>query len=110
MILAFDIGNTNIKTALFKDGKLIQVWRISTDTKRTGDEYFSLLRPLFRDADISTSDIEKTVISSVVPALIGITIPSTILATEGSDTFQLVSFAKEKYSLMLKSVSVNFIS
>lgn len=71
MILAFDIGNTNIKTALFKDGKLIQVWRISTDTKRTGDEYFSLLRPLFRDADISTSDIEKTVISSVVPALIG---------------------------------------
>jgi len=71
MNLIFDIGNTNIKTAIFEKDKLLQVWRISTDIKRTGDEYFSILRPLFRDADIESSKIEKIVLSSVVPALIG---------------------------------------
>ena len=71
MTLIFDIGNTNIKTAIFDGDKLIQEWRISTDLKRTGDEYFSLLRPLFRDAQIEFSAIEKVVLSTVVPALIG---------------------------------------
>lgn len=71
MILIFDIGNTNIKTAIFDSNKMIHVWRISTDAKRTGDEYFSSLLPLFRDANIDFSKIEKTVLSSVVPALIG---------------------------------------
>lgn len=71
MTLIFDIGNTNIKTALFDGDKLVQEWRISTDLKRTGDEYFSLLRPLFRDADIDFTGIQKIVLSSVVPALIG---------------------------------------
>ena len=72
MILIFDIGNTNIKIATFDNNdKLIAKWRISTDLKRTGDEYFSLLRPLFRDADIDFSKINKVVLSTVVPALIG---------------------------------------
>ena len=72
MILIFDIGNTNIKIATFDNNdKLIAKWRISTDLKRTGDEYFSLLRPLFRDADIDFSKIKKVVLSTVVPALIG---------------------------------------
>lgn len=71
MILVFDIGNTNIKTALFDNEKLIHVWRISTDLRRTGDEYFSILRPLFRDAEIDFSKIENAILSTVVPALIG---------------------------------------
>ena len=40
MMLCFDIGNTNCKTALFDGEKLVHVWRISSDVKRTGDEYF----------------------------------------------------------------------
>ena len=71
MTLIFDIGNTNIKTALYDGDQLVQEWRISTDLKRTGDEYFSLLRPLFRDAQIDYSNVKKVVLSSVVPALIG---------------------------------------
>lgn len=71
MTLIFDIGNTNIKTAVFKDDELLYTWRISTDLKRTGDEYFSLLRPLFRDAEIDFSSIKSVVLSTVVPALIG---------------------------------------
>ena len=77
MILVFDIGNTNIKTAVFDDEKtdgesvLLHVWRISTDIRRTGDEYFSILSPLFKDAKIDCQTIEDIVLSSVVPALIG---------------------------------------
>lgn len=71
MFLAFDIGNTNIKAAVFEGDELKKEWRISTDLKRTGDEYFSLLRPLFREAEIDFSKIEKIILSSVVPALIG---------------------------------------
>ncbi|MBP3742830.1 MAG: type III pantothenate kinase [Treponema sp.] len=71
MTLIFDIGNTNIKSALFDGKELLYTWRISTDLKRTGDEYFSLLRPLFRDAEIDFGQISTVVLSSVVPALIG---------------------------------------
>lgn len=71
MVLAIDIGNTNIKIALFEEKKLKQVWRISTDTKRTGDEYFSTVSILFQAASISANAIEKVVLSTVVPALIG---------------------------------------
>ena len=71
MTLVFDIGNTNIKTAVFEGDKILYTWRISTDLKRTGDEYYSLLRPLFREAEIDFSSIKKVVLSTVVPALIG---------------------------------------
>ena len=71
MVLVFDIGNTNIKTAVFENDKLLYEWRVSTDLRRTGDEYFSMLRSLFNDAKISFADIEQVVLSSVVPALIG---------------------------------------
>lgn len=71
MMLCFDIGNTNCKTALFDGKKLVHVWRISSDVKRTGDEYFSTIRTLIRDASVSLSDISSAVISSVVPNLTG---------------------------------------
>ena len=71
MMLCFDIGNTNCKTALFDGEKLVHVWRISSDVKRTGDEYFSTIRTLIRDASVSLSDIDSAVISSVVPNLTG---------------------------------------
>lgn len=71
MTLIFDIGNTNIKIAIYKNKELIQQWRISTDTKRTGDEYYSILRPLFLESDVDSKNIKKSVLSSVVPSLIG---------------------------------------
>src|SRR5574344_2852678 len=71
MILAFDIGNTNIKAAIFENNSIIQEWRISSDAKRTGNEYFSILRTLFKEESIQINKIEKTVLSSVVPSLIG---------------------------------------
>jgi len=71
MLLAFDIGNTNIKTVIFEGDNIIHTWRISTDNRRTGDEYYSILRSLFKDAGIELSSIKKIVLSSVVPSLMG---------------------------------------
>lgn len=71
MILAFDIGNTNIKVAILEDDKILYQWRLSSDSKRTGDEYFSIIRPLVIDAQLDLSRIQDAIISSVVPSLIG---------------------------------------
>lgn len=71
MLLAVDIGNTNTKIAIADGHNVLHEWRISTDAKRTGDEYFSILRPLIRDAEIDVKKIDSAILSSVVPALIG---------------------------------------
>lgn len=71
MLFAVDIGNTNVVIAVFDGNKIIQQWRISSDTKRTGDEYTSIVLTLCRDAGIDTTLFSKGIISSVVPALIG---------------------------------------
>jgi len=47
MILTMDVGNTNIKTALFEGSRLRQYWRISTSKTYTSDEYGLILSGLF---------------------------------------------------------------
>ena len=48
MIIAIDIGNTNIKIGLFDNGgKLAKSFKMSTDVKRTSDEYVALLLQLY---------------------------------------------------------------
>ncbi|MBQ9494524.1 MAG: type III pantothenate kinase [Treponema sp.] len=71
MLLCFDIGNTNIKAALFDNEKIAYTWRVSTDTKRTSDEYFSIIKTLIHDAPVHFSQIDAAVISSVIPNLTG---------------------------------------
>lgn len=79
MTIAIDIGNTNIDVALFEDEKLIRLWRVFTDSRRTGDEYASVLRGFFRDEGIKPATaLESVTISSVVPSLT----ESFIMATE----------------------------
>lgn len=72
MLLCFDIGNTNIKTALFNGESIAHVWRLSTDAKRTSDEYFSIIKTLIHDAPVQFSQIDAAVISSVIPNLTGL--------------------------------------
>ena len=71
MLFAVDIGNTNIVAAVFDGSSLVAQWRIASDIRRTGDEYTSVVLTLIRDAGIPLQKIEKTIISSVVPDLIG---------------------------------------
>ena len=69
MILTMDIGNTNIKTALFDGMKTVQYWRISTNRNMSSDEYGILLMNLFAHHHIAVSDISGIMISSVVPQI-----------------------------------------
>ena len=52
MILTLDIGNTNIKTALFEGAEMAHYWRISTSLSKTSDEYGILLMNMFAHAGL----------------------------------------------------------
>lgn len=71
MLFAVDIGNTNIVAAVFDGDKIVVQWRIATDARRTGDEYTSILLTLCREAGIRTDSLDMSIVSSVVPSLIG---------------------------------------
>lgn len=67
MILVLDVGNTNIVLGVYRDKDLIVDWRLSTDFKRTADEYGIQVTQLFYQKKLDPNDIEGVIISSVVP-------------------------------------------
>lgn len=69
MIFTMDVGNTNIKTALFEGREMRNYWRISTNTSYTSDEYGLILEGLFARAGLSLDAVEGIVMSSVVPTI-----------------------------------------
>lgn len=69
MLLAIDIGNTNVKFGLYDGDEPKGFWRLSTKASRTSDEYGSMLHDLLRQKGLSFADIDAAVMSSVVPAL-----------------------------------------
>ena len=69
MILTLDIGNTNIKTALFEDLEMRHYWRLSTNRAMSSDQYGMFLLSLFDHANVSPTEVEGIMISSVVPQI-----------------------------------------
>ncbi len=69
MILCIDVGNTNIKYAVFDGEKLKFSFRVSTDLKRTSDEYGVQLVDMLSFNHIGAQDICGGIFSSVVPSL-----------------------------------------
>ena len=72
MIITVDIGNTNIVIGGFEGDKLSFKSRLSTDSKKTEDEYAVIIKTAISMYDIDISYIKGAVISSVVPPLTGI--------------------------------------
>tara|TARA_A100001037_G_scaffold126801_3_gene114869 strand:- start:5148 stop:5921 length:774 start_codon:yes stop_codon:yes gene_type:complete len=69
MLLAIDIGNTNITIGLFNKETLEKTWRISTSRNNTSDEYGTNILNILSNKDISNKDISAIVMCSVVPPL-----------------------------------------
>ncbi|MFP4430095.1 MAG: type III pantothenate kinase [Spirochaetaceae bacterium] len=69
MLLAVDIGNTNIVLGLFADQALEAHFRIRTDSDKMPDEYLLTLKGLFDARGIAAAGITRVVVSSVVPSL-----------------------------------------
>ena len=67
MILVVDVGNTNIVLGVFKEKELLVEWRLSTDAKKTADEYGIQVMQLFYQRNIKLEQIKGVIISSVVP-------------------------------------------
>ncbi len=84
MILAIDVGNTNIVIGGIRDGKQIFSARISSDREKTEDEYALDILGLLNMHGVGVDDIEGGIISSVVPYLQTV-IPRAIRILTGID-------------------------
>ena len=69
MIICLDVGNTNIKYAVFDGEELALSFRVATDVKKTSDEYGGQLLTILANNGIDSALIKGGVISSVVPQL-----------------------------------------
>ena len=72
VLLAIDIGNTNMTVGIFDGSKLKANWRVTTGVHRMPDEYASLLLNLFERQGIAASKITDAILCSVVPPLVGV--------------------------------------
>jgi len=70
MLLAIDIGNTNIAIGVFEDERLRATWRLSTDFHKLEDEYASVFLNLLSLKGLAFADIDRAIISSSVPPLV----------------------------------------
>ena len=69
MLLAIDVGNTNISIGAFDFPDIRHSWRLNSDRSKTADEYKLLLTSLIVSADINPNSISAAIVGSVVPPL-----------------------------------------
>jgi type III pantothenate kinase len=69
MLLAIDVGNTNITLGVFDGAKLVHSWRLLTLRERTADETGLLISGFFAHEKMPLTDVTDIVIGSVVPVL-----------------------------------------
>ena len=70
MILAVDIGNTNIVLGCIEDDKILFEARMATDLIKTSDQYCAELKKMLSLFEVSPEDIDGSIISSVVPPVL----------------------------------------
>jgi type III pantothenate kinase len=69
MLLALDVGNTNVVVGVYEGDRLRGHWRLQTAPGRTADEYGLLIRGLMEAGGLRAGDVDAVAIASVVPAL-----------------------------------------
>src|ERR1700761_8767557 len=70
MLLALDVGNSNVTIGAFRSSKLIGRWRVRTIHYQTADECGVLIRNLLRSSP-KVEGVDGIVIASIVPLLNG---------------------------------------
>lgn len=69
MLLAIDVGNTNIVYGLIDGKKLIHQFRVETNRGRTADEYAVVVSQLLAMNNVARESVKAAIIASVVPSL-----------------------------------------
>lgn len=70
MLLAIDIGNTNIVLGLYQGKKLVTHWRLATQAERTADEYGVIVSQLIDNSGHRCQQIAAIAVSCVVPPML----------------------------------------
>jgi type III pantothenate kinase len=71
MLLAIDVGNTNIVLGVFEGNQVARSWRLATYRERTADELGMMTMNLLRHAGLEPGRIDGVILASVVPPLTG---------------------------------------
>ncbi len=69
MLLAINVGNTNIRFGIYNERKLIAHWKLATNRGWTADEFGMYFVNFFNYEKLNISDVEAVIISSVVPPI-----------------------------------------
>lgn len=69
MLLALDVGNTNVTIGTFEGENLAGRWRLRTIHEQTADEWGILFRNLFTLSSLDLAQVDGVIVSSVVPAV-----------------------------------------
>jgi type III pantothenate kinase len=69
MLLAIDIGNTNVTVGVFDGKELCATWRVASDVARLADEYAAVIQSLLVLQGIEKQEVREAVLASVVPSL-----------------------------------------
>src|SRR4051812_1435233 len=69
MLLALDVGNTNVTIGTFEGSQVVRHWRLRTIREQTADEWGILIRNLFTLSSLDLASVDGVIISSVVPAV-----------------------------------------
>jgi type III pantothenate kinase len=69
MLLAVDVGNTQTVFGVFDGERLVEHWRVATESERTGDEIAALVVRLLELRDLGLDDVTGVCLASAVPAL-----------------------------------------
>lgn len=70
MLLAVDIGNTNVTLGVFAGEELRATWRLATNIQQMADEYAALLLNLLHHQGLNTAEIKEVALCCVVPPLV----------------------------------------
>jgi type III pantothenate kinase len=69
MLLAVDVGNTNVKLGVYDDRRLAASWRLTTRREQTADEYGVFTHTMLRSRGIEPTTVDEIAISSTVPTI-----------------------------------------
>ena len=69
MLLAVDVGNTNVKLGVYDDRRLVASWRLTTRREQTADEYGVFTHTMLRSHGLEPPQVTDVAISSTVPAV-----------------------------------------
>jgi type III pantothenate kinase len=69
MLLAIDVGNTQTVIGMFRDGELVEYWRLATEREATADLLAHRLAGLLELRNLRLPDVDAAIVSSVVPVL-----------------------------------------